>query len=152
MTQLRRLVSSLVFLGLAALAAAPVLRAQAPGAKRPAFDSVVIKRHIGPGRSFVQTPGDGRFLARNMTVKGLLETAFPEFQLVGLPPWANTDGYDIDAQDNPKLSRDQIQQGLLNSLLIDRFGLKMTLQEATKPIRDKDGVFSIDAIHASTEN
>jgi uncharacterized protein (TIGR03435 family) len=59
---------------------------------------------------FQFAPG-GRFVFRNGTLRFLLATAFglKEFQILGLPSWADSDRYDIDA----KAATDTSPDGML---------------------------------------
>jgi uncharacterized protein (TIGR03435 family) len=80
----------------------------------------------------------GRFNATGMTVKFLVTIAYDvkDFQVSGGPGWVNSERYDIQAkepdsiaQEMEKLPREQWRQlaeSMLQSLLVDRFQLKLT--------------------------
>jgi uncharacterized protein (TIGR03435 family) len=102
------------------------------------FEVASIKpNHSGEVRFFVGWQ-PGRFNATGMTVKFLITLAYDvkDFQVSGGPSWVNSERYDIDAkepdsiaQEMDKLPREQRQQlarSMLQSLLADRFQLKLT--------------------------
>jgi uncharacterized protein (TIGR03435 family) len=80
----------------------------------------------------------GRFNATGMTVKFLITIAYDvkDFQVSGGPGWVNSERYDVEAkepdsiaQEMDKLPREQWRQlaeSMLQSLLADRFQLKLT--------------------------
>lgn len=102
------------------------------------FEVASIKpNHSGEMRFFVSWQ-PGRFNATGMTVKFLITMAYDvkEFQVSGGPSWVNSERYDIDAkepdsiaQEVDKLPREQrrpLADSMLQSLLADRFQLKLT--------------------------
>jgi uncharacterized protein (TIGR03435 family) len=102
------------------------------------FEVASIKPdHSGDRRFFVSWQ-PGRFNATGMTLKFLITMAYDvkDFQVSGGPSWVNTERYDIDAkepdsiaQELDKLPREQWRQladSMLQSLLADRFQLKLT--------------------------
>jgi uncharacterized protein (TIGR03435 family) len=102
------------------------------------FEVASIKPdHSGDMRFFV-TWQPGRFNATGMTVKFLITIAYnvKDYQVSGGPSWVNSERYDIGAkepdsiaQELEKLPREQRQQlarSMLQSLLADRFQLKLT--------------------------
>ncbi len=113
----------------------------APTATLPtsaSFEVASIKpNHSGDRRFFVSWQ-PGRFNANGMTLKFLITMAYDvkEFQVSGGPSWVNTERYDIDAkepdsiaQELDKLPREQrspLADSMLQSLLADRFQLKLT--------------------------
>jgi uncharacterized protein (TIGR03435 family) len=115
--------------------------AQSPPSAMPAtasFEVASIKpNHSGDRRFFVSWQ-PGRFNATGMTLKFLITMAYDvkDFQVSGGPGWVNTDRYDIDAkepdsiaQELDKLPREQrgaLADSMLQSLLADRFQLKLT--------------------------
>ena len=85
--------------------------------------------------------------ARNITVRTLIVSAHGpriDDQLIGLPKWANTDAFDIQAKMNEdaiaachKLDRQEAakqRQLMLQKLLADRFQLKVHHQTEQLPI------------------
>ena len=80
-------------------------------------------------------PG-GRFTARGVTVKFLIQRAYDirDFQIVGAPGWVTSERYDIIAKaDTPDLNREKLQP-LLQSLLAERFNLKFHRETKDLPI------------------
>src|SRR5215831_6180764 len=105
--------------------------------RRPAFEVATIKRNVTVDAGFALgfQPG-GRFRAVGMDVRTLIAIAYRmgarilPSQIVGGPDWIATDGYDIVAKassdiDGQPAQRIQTQQLLLQSLLEDRFKLKV---------------------------
>ncbi len=126
---------------------APQSRAQSPaaaGTPRPTFDVVSIKPNHGGTEQFRAMMDTGRFKADNATLKFVLEFAYhmKDSQVSGLPGWAGSEHYDIDAKQDdsavgaqPKLIRDEEGQQLrlmLQSMLADRF--KLALHHETKDL------------------
>ncbi len=102
------------------------------------FEVASIKpNHSGEMRFFV-TWQPGRFNATGMTVKFLITMAYDvkEFQVSGGPGWVDSERYDIEAkepdsiaQELDKLPREQrrpLADSMLQSLLAERFQLKLT--------------------------
>jgi uncharacterized protein (TIGR03435 family) len=114
-----------------------------------AFDIVSIKpyKQTGDGVSmWMNTTPDG-FSSRGFSLKSFLFNAFPIVmpdQLVGLPPWADSDYYEVDAKMDEetaaaykKLPRDQGRQvwhQMMQDLLADRFQLKFHRETRELPI------------------
>ena len=99
---------------------------------------------------FGMQPG-GRFSATGVTLKRLMVFAYGvrEYQLTGLPAWADTDRYDISAkaegaadaapQDRPPTpaemqTRQEKTRAMLQDLLADRFGLVMHRETKELPV------------------
>jgi uncharacterized protein (TIGR03435 family) len=112
--------------------------AQTAAAPPPSFEVASIKpNHSGEMRFFMSWQ-PGRFTATGMTVRFLITAAYDvkDFQVSGGPGWINSDRYDIDAKEPDsvaeqmeKLPREQQRkwaQSMLQSLLADRFKLKLT--------------------------
>ena len=102
------------------------------------FEVASIKpNHSGDRRFFVSWQ-PGRFNATGMTLKFLITMAYDvkDFQVSGGPSWVNSERYDIDAKEPDsiaqimeKLPREQqglLADSMLQSLLADRFQLKLT--------------------------
>ena len=102
------------------------------------FEVASIKpNHSGDRRFFVSWQ-PGRFNANGMTLKFLITMAYDvkEFQVSGGPGWVNSDRYDIDAKEPdsiaqeleklPDEQREPLADSMLQSLLADRFQLKLT--------------------------
>ena len=92
------------------------------------FEVVSIKAHSGVNDgSVVKTLAGGTFIATNVTLKKLAESAFGvhDFQITGGPRWANQQSYDVTAKTSDGKDLDDADlQPLLQSMLEDRFQLK----------------------------
>jgi uncharacterized protein (TIGR03435 family) len=113
------------------------------------YDIVSIKpyKQTGDGVSmWMNTSPDG-FSSRGFDLKSLMFNAFPivtEDQLVGLPSWATSDYYEVDAKMDEqtaaafkKLPREQsrkIKYQMMQDLLADRFQLKFHKETRELPI------------------
>jgi uncharacterized protein (TIGR03435 family) len=115
-----------------ATTAVPVLTQTAP---QPAFEIISVKpSKPGGARNTSIGATGGRFVATNVTVKGLLRYAYRtrttdllNSQLVGGPAWVDTDPFDVEAKpegDGRSVPLEQMQF-MVRSLLRDRF--KVTL-------------------------
>jgi uncharacterized protein (TIGR03435 family) len=121
--------------------------ADTPDASLPKFEVASVKKH--PPENDMRKVGismGGRdvsqFQASNVTAKMLIATAYgvKEFQIAGGPGWIGSERWDINAKVEDSLAaqlqklprqQQQAQQALMiRSLLLDRFGLKIT--RATK--------------------
>lgn len=81
------------------------------------------------------SPG-GRYTASGITVKILIQQAYDlkDFQISGGPSWLTSERYDIVAKaDMPNINRDQLKV-LLQSLLAERFNLKVHRETKELPI------------------
>ncbi len=81
-----------------------------------------------PGGHNVQiqiAPG-GRFVAKNMTVRLLIQQAYgvKDFQISGGPGWMGTERFDINAQGPEARTPEQLKP-MLQALLADRFKLQI---------------------------
>jgi uncharacterized protein (TIGR03435 family) len=141
------LIATLVaFTGLCApRARAQTTQSDAPTA--PSFEVASIKRHTGVGGAIFLDAGEpGRYTSGNITAKMLIEFAYgiQDFQLSGGPGWIESEHFDIDAKIDEAtanelrpLSYDQQQKRkslMLQSLLADRFGLKITREPKELPV------------------
>ena len=115
-------------------------------APAPSFEVAAIKpSHPGtPGPSF-RFHGDG-ITIHSATLKAIMGFAFNvrDFQISGGPSWINSDRYDIEAKE-PKAVQDgmlkldfdqrtKMMGQLLQSLLADRFQLKVTHDTKELPV------------------
>ena len=113
--------------------AAPIFGQAAP----PAYDVVTIQPNkSGPGRMRIGNVADG-FSGTNASLKMMIQIAFnldSMDQIVGMPGWANSAGYDVQAKIDPdvmdtlkklpKKEADEQRRLMLRNLLADRFQLK----------------------------
>jgi len=128
---------------------APQIHAQsAPMASMPLppFEVASIKPNLSPDGSMQGLYPPGRVSFRYTTMKRLIAFAYyvRPFQVSGGPSWVGSDKFDIDAKEPDavaeelrKLSREQQRQEvglLLQSLLADRFRLKVTHETRELPI------------------
>lgn len=100
----------------------PLSQAQAPG-NFPEFEVASIKPNKTNERMYYGLRND-RLTVRNMTVKGLIQSAYGkrDFQIAGGPAWITSEYFDIDA----KAARPQkATHDMEKSLLASRFQLKL---------------------------
>ena len=103
-----------------------------------AFEVARIRLHANPDDPSETNllPG-GRYEGRNVSVRKLirLATGVDDRQLVGIPDWADSERYDIDAKmaDTARLQPEVFQKALL-ALLKERFGLKFHREEQERPV------------------
>jgi uncharacterized protein (TIGR03435 family) len=99
----------------------------------PVYDAVAIKPDKSGSGRMMFTTRDDAYQATNVTLKMLLAQAYGirEGLIAGLPPWADSAHFDIDAKiveydaaTMKNLSREQ-QRAMLAALLVDRFHLKV---------------------------
>ncbi|MGO4882758.1 MAG: TIGR03435 family protein [Bryobacteraceae bacterium] len=130
------------------LLSATATRAQSPAAtKTPAFEVVSIKPNKEGSRGIMirMAPG-GRFEAKNVTVRFLLQEAYgvKDSQISGAPAWFDSEHYDVEAKADDsfdevahRLGRDeqevQLRQ-MLQAMLADR--LKLVLHHDTKELSE----------------
>jgi uncharacterized protein (TIGR03435 family) len=111
---------------------------QTAGAPSPSFEVASIKPNRS-GDMFIRIMFQpGRFTANGVTTKHLITMAYNvrDFQVSGGPGWINSERYDIEAkvpdsiaEELPKLPPDQREEKsrlMIQSLLADRFGLKLS--------------------------
>ncbi|HUB79221.1 MAG TPA: TIGR03435 family protein [Bryobacteraceae bacterium] len=107
------------------------------------FEVVSIKLNqsgdIGGGMG----PRGGRFRATNINLSGLVQYAYSpaghsllDAQVVGLPIWARTDRYDIEAKppDGAPVGGGEQTRAMMRSLLEDRFHLKFHRETIDLPV------------------
>jgi bla regulator protein BlaR1 len=113
-----------------------LVRAQAADSERVSFEVASVKPNkSGERRVMIQGQPGGRFVATNVTVRQLIQTAYrlQEFQLVGAPAWIDDDHFDIVAKAAGDLPAPEAlgrgasgpmqMQLMLQSLLAERFKL-----------------------------
>jgi uncharacterized protein (TIGR03435 family) len=103
------------------------IRAQTPG-PQPQFEVASIKLATeGAGGSLTQPFPGGRLRVRNQSVRALIRTAYrvQDYQIFWGPGWIDSNRYDIEAKGagNPPLL--QVVGPMLQSLLEDRFKLRV---------------------------
>jgi uncharacterized protein (TIGR03435 family) len=118
------------------------LGAQTPSSTT-AFEVASVKSNVsGDGARGIGTPPGGRFMMTNLPLRTMLRFAYDvqDVQIVGGPPWLNTEFFDIEA----KAPSDQINAGgqvrpaalktMLRGLLVDRFKLSTRRETRQLPI------------------
>lgn len=126
----------------------PATRAQepAPSSSQIKFEVISIKPNNSGSDGHHSHFTHGRYVAVNISAKELIHMAYGlvDYQLTGAPDWVNSDQFDIDAKMEDaaaeamaKLStenrREEYRQ-LFQSLLADRFGLKVTHETRDLPV------------------
>jgi len=112
--------------------------ATAPQSPAPlAFDVASVRRNVS-GEQIMSGPlvqPGNRVVAQNIAVRFLITTAYSlEFnQIVGAPPWIDTDRFDIEARARPDASPDDLK-AMLRALLADRFRLSAHFESQERPI------------------
>ena len=111
------------------LAVASALLAQAPK-----FEVASIRPGI-PGERGGVTTGKGRLLVENETLKRCMMGAFSvgPNQIVGGPPWLETDTFYINAKAETPVDDDAVIMAMLRELMKDRFKLESHRESRTIP-------------------
>jgi uncharacterized protein (TIGR03435 family) len=113
----------------------------------PTFEVASIRENrSGAPNSGIDMRGRGRFIGSNQTARGLVRFAFPEYRdVVGLPPWAMTLRYDVNATAGRDATRAEILQ-MIRALLEERFHLRTHVSPREEDIYElrlgHDGRFS----------
>ena len=112
----------------------------------PSFEVASIKQDVSGSLRVKFSGPPSRFTASSATTSDLIQSAYgvKDFQISGEPGWVKSERFDIDAKESDsvadelqKLPRDQklIQLNLmLQSLLVDRFKLKVSHKTKELPI------------------
>ena len=123
-------------------AGAAVFGQAPPAAPAPQLFEVASVKPSNPnptgplGSTPIVVPALGRLTAQNVTLRMLVMTAFDKqpFQIVGGPPWQNSNKFDIEARTNdPSTPLDQMRI-MLRGLLADRFKMKSHTETREVPI------------------
>jgi uncharacterized protein (TIGR03435 family) len=136
-------------LALTTLGQGPAQPSAQPAAERPAFEVASVKPINAQDRiiGMFTFPG-GRISITMLTLKQLIQEAYSiqPFQISGGPRWLDDDRYDIEAKPpadspssklttpNPKLPPPHEELLMLQSLLADRFQLKVHTETREGPI------------------
>ena len=105
------------------------VRAQSPPSD-PAFDVVSVKRNTSGGPMLQRTTPENVAMF-NIAVRQVIRMAYQlqDFQIAGVPDWANTDRFDIEGRFDPAaVPAGPAPQAprmllMLRTLLRDRFGM-----------------------------
>lgn len=118
------------------------------------FEVASVKaNHAADPRVMIQVRPGGRFVTENTSLKMLLAFAYgvKQYQLTGLPGWAESDRYDINAKaenvtpeeaapmtkmpsQTEMEERQKKLRAMLQDLLADRFGLKVHRETKEMPV------------------
>jgi uncharacterized protein (TIGR03435 family) len=129
-----------------------VLSAQesAPTQSVPAFEVVSIKRSASNATGGSVGAPPGRFVMVNMDIRPLIGTAYGDdvdtSDYIGLPGWATTERYDVEAR-APEGARPDDLGPMLRTLLAERFAFKAHVETREQLIyelvrADPDGLLS----------
>lgn len=149
---LRRSSLTLVLVAATAIGAigqtAPAQTTQA--ATPPTFDVASIHPHTPLPHEHNQiwsSASDGNFRTSNISLKALIQYAFnmPQSRIVDAPSWTSSQFFDIEAKsiddtlnqrlhDLPSAQAKPIKLAMIQSLLADRFGLKIHREQRVLPI------------------
>ena len=114
--------------------------AQSPPA--PVFDVTSVKRNTSTGPMTIRN-APGNMSAVNMPLRQLIRIAYQlqDFQIIGVPDWANTDRFDVEGRFDPAAIRPPgptpqapPMMLMLRGLLRDRFGLVARVETRDLPI------------------
>ena len=128
-------------IGLCVLVAAMVALTVSADAQTGSFEVASVKpsdpNPTGPlgGTPFV-LPALGRLTAQNVTLRILVMAAYQKqpFEIVGGPEWQNADKFDINAKSAEASPTTDQLFGMLQTLLADRFKLKLHTETREVPI------------------
>jgi uncharacterized protein (TIGR03435 family) len=126
---------------------APRVRAQSND-NRPRFEVASVKRNLSgcpQGRGGAGAPDPGRLHATCTTVKDLIQAAYGTFangpapdprmlQVLGAPDWIDAEMFDLDAKPAGPASIDQIYGPMLQTLLEERFSLRIHRETRELPV------------------
>jgi uncharacterized protein (TIGR03435 family) len=113
------------------------------GGQTPAFDVASVKLSQPDTSSpigsipMIMVPPGGRFTARNVTLRMLLQSAYgvTDAQIIGGPSWEISQKFDISAKADAVVLRSAADLGpLLKGLLADRFRLKAHTETRELPV------------------
>jgi uncharacterized protein (TIGR03435 family) len=118
-----------------------VITAVAQAPPTASFDVISVKRNTSGGGMMVRNM-PGNVSTFNVPVGQLIQQAYQvqNFQVVGLPDWAGTARYDVEARFDPAAplagfaTPPQRMSAMMKSLLRDRFGLVVHTETRDMPI------------------
>jgi uncharacterized protein (TIGR03435 family) len=103
----------------------------------PGVEVSTIKPTKPDEQRFMLVFNGGHFKTTNVSLSKLLAFSYgvQAKQLIGLPPWAETDKYDIDAKpDTEGTPNKQQLQAMVQKLIADRFSLKFHQDKRELPV------------------
>lgn len=123
-----------------ALSLGVAVAAQTPS--EPSFDVVSVKRNASSDGARMIRNAPGNLSAFNIPIRQLIQMAFQvqDFQIVGAPDWAATEGYDVEARFDPTAPGAGVAPGqppmlpMIRTLLRDRFGMVARTETREMPV------------------
>jgi len=110
--------------------------AQTREGRPPSFEVASVKPNkTGRGLAIVVMQPSGRVSTENMAVRDLIVTAYgiEEIQLAGLPGWATSERFAIEARTDGSATSEQVRL-MLRTLLAERFKLSVHNETRTLPV------------------
>jgi uncharacterized protein (TIGR03435 family) len=115
---------------------------------RPRFEVTAVRRNLSgcpQGRGSGGAPSPGGLRVTCITVRDLIQSAYGTFangpvpdsrllNVVGAPQWIESEMFDLDAKSSAKASIDQMYGPMLQTLLEDRFGLRIHRETREVPV------------------
>jgi len=115
---------------------------------RPRFEVTSVKRNLSgclQGRGGGGAPPQGRLSVTCITVKDLIQAAYGTFangpapdprllQVIGAPEWIESKMFDVNAKPSGEASVAQMYGPMLQTLLEDRFGLRIHRETKELPV------------------
>jgi uncharacterized protein (TIGR03435 family) len=95
--------------------------------QEPAFDVASVRPNETGGTTEIRQTPNGRFTATNASLRELILRAYAlhRSQIAGLPDWAATERYDIEARtSSPPADGPEALLPMLRTLLVERFRLR----------------------------
>jgi uncharacterized protein (TIGR03435 family) len=113
------------------------LLSQAPSQGRAQFEVASVKVHPPPITQVGIANRGGRFVSTGFSLKMLVARGYavPESRIAGLPAWAESERYDIEAKAPETSAPGQLQQ-MIQTMLEDRFQLKVHKETRELPVYD----------------
>ena len=107
------------------------------------FESISIKRSppdaAGAGGTSESRRPDGGFTITNVVAGTLISRAYPPAiprEIVGLPEWAMTEKYDVNATSSLAVATAEDRISMLRAMLAERFGLVVHFEKRQEPAFD----------------
>jgi|RhiMethySRZTD1v2_1073278.scaffolds.fasta_scaffold01301_3 uncharacterized protein (TIGR03435 family) len=129
-----------------AVAATDVLTQSQSAPSGPTFDVVSVKRHVTPAgagpleefNSTVRQRPDGGLTMLNIPAMTFIARAYTSapIDMVGLPEWARTERYDLEATASLVNPTAEQRAAMLRAVLVDRFKLAAHIENRDTPVYD----------------
>lgn len=104
--------------------------------QEPAFDVASVRPNVAGKTTEIRQTPNGRFSATNASLRELILRAYGlhRSQIAGLPDWAETERYDIDARaSSPPADGPEALLPMLRTLLVERFRLRARIEMRELP-------------------